>query len=301
MFVRHDGSLIVLCFVALIFSPLSVKALDDSEDVPRLPLALDVFLKKPQAQTYNLHIHLTNMSNESVNVDLHDLPWNPPNDSKWLSAVQMGRSQKLLKQHVHRWDIGSQKVPLKPGESIQGRILLNPRFPSLLKDIKEFGVQIRWECPPRALKFICGQQSLTAVSIPKGDLGHADAYLVNSKLCHQSADDIGLIKIPKDDQVLFLHTLESVMEHLPQIRALLRQVSAYVQQCQPRWTNSWSVSFFTDDKIAGFLRDVEKEQFFKEGLWQESNIGQYSSQARKLFRFPWVKNKSDEVYLSVYP
>lgn len=297
---RTDQNLTFLAFTVVLLLFSSTSTATNPEEVPRLPLAMEVFLKIPKERTYDLHIHLTNISDESVTVDLHDLPWNPPNDSKWLSAIRMNDQHDTLKQLVHHWDIGSQEVRLQPGESIQGKILLIPRFPTLLEEIQQFGVQLQWECPPSLLKFMCKNHSSNKIVIPKGDLGHVDVYSVDTIKCRQSADTIGLIKIPKNDEVLFLHTSEAVMADLSQVQTLLQHVATYVQQCQPRWTNSWAVSFFTEAKIAGFLRDVEKEHFFNEGLWQEANIGQYSSQARKLFRFPWVKKKSDEVYLSVY-
>jgi hypothetical protein len=78
-------------------------------------------------------------------------------------------------------------------------------------------------------------------------------------------------------------------------------VEDYVQRCHPWWTNSWAVSFFTDKKFAGFLSEGENKRYFAQGLWQQANLGQYSSQIRTLFRFPWIKKRSDTVYLSLFP
>ncbi|WNM62499.1 hypothetical protein [Candidatus Nitrospira neomarina] len=47
-----------------IFVPPTASAAEDSEEVPRLPLAMEVFLKKPGKYLYELHVHLTNISNE---------------------------------------------------------------------------------------------------------------------------------------------------------------------------------------------------------------------------------------------
>lgn len=293
---------ILTCLLCLLScSILAVPGLASKPDEdPRLPVGMEIFLKIPTEQTYNLHIHLTNISEEMVTVDLHDLPWNLPRDVKWLSATRMDAPRTALKQRVHRWEIGSQEVRLQPGESIQNKILLNSRIPTLLEDIKKFGVQFEWECPPHAIKYICNPQAANRLIIEKGDRGHADVYQIDTTQCRQSDQRIGLIDISADDEVLFLHTSTTVMTDLQQVRALLIAVDAYVQQCLPRWTNSWAVSFFTEAKMAGFLQDVKKDQYFKDGLWQEANIGQYSSQVRKLYRFPWLKKKRDELYLSVF-
>ena len=285
--------------VFAIFIPASSFAVDSKVE-PRLPLAMEVFLKKPQARVYELHVHLTNVSQDVVRVNVRDLPWNPPNDSKWFSVFRMDGQNSPVKQHVQDWQLGSRVVQLVPGESIQDTVVLNPRIASLLDDIEQFGVQLRWDCPPSSLKFVCQTNSQQSLTIPKGDVGQPDAYSIDVTVCRKLGQMIGLIKIPEGYDVLFLLTPESVMVDLQKIQALLYQVNDYVEQCQPSWTNSWAVSFFTEERFAGFLSDEGNKRYFEEGIWQQVNIGQYSSQIRTLFRFPWIKKQSDNVYLSVY-
>lgn len=285
--------------LAVIFSPSSSQAADSEEEL-RLPLAMEVFLKRPQVGVFSLEIHLTNISSDAVTVNIRDLPWNPPNDSKWFSAVRMDGESSSVKQRVQDWQLGSQVIRLVPGESIQDTMVLNPRIPSLLDDVAQFGVQLRWDCPPASLKFVCNTDAPHVLTIPKGDIGQADLYSQDLSVCLKLSQEIGLINIPEGHDVLFLLTPESVMVDVPQMRALLYQVDDYVQQCQPSWTNSWAVSFFTEERFAGFLSDKGNRDYFKQGVWQQVNIGQYSSQIRTLFRFPWIKNRADDVYISVY-
>lgn len=293
--------LLTLCFCVLagLFPSMSSHA-SDSEETPRMPLAMEVFLKKPQSRVYELHVHLTNVGKDVVRVNVRDLPWNPPNDSKWFSSFRMDGHDTVIKQHVQDWNLGSRVIQLVPGESIQDTMVLNPRIPSLLDDIAKFGVEFQWSCPPDSLKFVCRKDSPQAISIPKGDTGNPDTYSINKAVCEKLEKDIRLIEIPNGHHALFLLTPESVLVDLPKIQELLYQVNDYVQQCQPSWTNSWAVSFFTDEQFAGFLSDGDNKRLFKQGIWQEVNIGQYSSQARMLYRFPWIKKRSDEVYMSVY-
>ena len=288
-----------LWLLVVVYAPSLSTATDHEED-PRLPLAMEVFLKKPKVQQYVLHIHLTNISGEPVTVDVRDLPWNPPNDSKWFTAFRIDEHKSPLPQHYHLWDFGSQEVRLLPGESIQDKLALNPRIPSLLSDVEQFGVQLHWACPPPSLKFVCKAGASQTLTIPKADPGQPDAFSTNQQACLKLEHSISLINIPQDHEVLFLHTTESVMADLQKIQALLYQVDDYVQQCHPMWTNSWAVNFFSDEKFSGFLRDGENKHYFEQGLWQQTNIGQYSSQIRTLYRFPWIKTKSDTVYISVY-
>lgn len=288
-----------LWVLVVVFSTSGSQATDSEED-PRLPLAMEVFLRKPQARVYELHIHLTNISQDLVTVNVRDLPWNPPNDSKWFSAFRMDEHDSSVKQRIQDWKLGSRVIQLVPGESIQDTVLLNPRMPSLLEDIAQFGVQLRWGCPPAYLKFVCQKDSPQILTIQKGDRGRPDVFSIDQGMCFKLGQTIGLIKIPDGHQVIFLLTPESVMVDLLKVHALLYHVNDYVQQCQPSWTNSWAVSFFTEERFAGFLSDEGNKQFFKQGIWQRVNIGQYSSQIRTLFRFPWIKKRADDVYLSVY-
>lgn len=281
------------------FFPL-VSLAADTEEKPRLPLAIEVFLKKPDRQWYDLEIHLTNISEEPVEVDVRDLPWNPTEGPSWLSAVRLDASHSPIKQDAPKGRFGSRMVRIQPGESIQDKIGLNPRIPSLLEDIAQTGVQVKWDCPPSDLKFVCKEGAPQAITIPKADPGQADEYVIDRQACLTQEQGIGLINIPRDHEVLFLKSTETVMTDLDKMKSLLLQVDEYVRHCHPTWTNSWAVSFFTDKKYAGFLGEGDSQSYFERGLWQQANIGQYSSQIRTLFRFPWIKKKSDTVYISVY-
>jgi hypothetical protein len=292
---------LLFCLFAMIvaFSP-TVGLAADPKGKPRLPLAMEVLLKKPQARVYELEIHLTNVSEEMVTVNVRDLPWNPPNDSKWFSVFRMDEQESPVRKNIQDWNLGSRVIQVLPGESIQDTMVLNPRIPSLLADVAQFGVQLRWDCPPASLKFVCKNGTPQFLTIPKGDVGVADTFSTDMSLCLKLGQGIGLIKIPEGHEVLFLHTPEAVMVDISKMQALLYQVNDYVQQCQPSWTNSWAVSFFTEEQYAGFLSDEGNREYFKQGIWQQVNIGQYSSQIRMLFRFPWVKERADDVYISVH-
>jgi hypothetical protein len=287
------------CAFIILVSP-SLHAAVDEEENPRLPLGMEVFLKKPEQRQYELHVHLTNISDEPVEVDVRDLPWNPTDGPTWLSAFRMDAAHSPIKQNVPLGRFGSRLVRLVPGESIQEKISLNHRIPSLLKEIEHHGVQLEWDCPPASLKFVCKQDSSRSITIPKDDPGMPDVYAIDQQECVGLEDRISLIAIPPDHAVLFLLGTEAMMTDLDKMKVRLLEVEEYVQRCHPTWTNSWAASFFTDKKFAGFLSDGENTRYFAQGLWQQANIGQYSSQIRTLFRFPWIKKRSDAVYLSLY-
>ena len=266
----------------------------------RVSLAMDVFLKKPVERVYEIHVHLTNNNPEPVTINLRDLPWLPPNDAGWLSAFRMDARHSPVQQDSFPGKFGSRSIRLVPGESVQGKLVLNQRVPTLAEDVKLFGIRLEWDCSHPSLHLVCEQDSPRTIVIPKADPGEPDAYAVDEPACRRLEDAIGLIDIPRGHEVLFLRTSVSVMTDLEQVQALLYQVDDYVRQCQPTWTNSWAVDFFAEERVAGFLRDREGRRYFEKGLWQRANIGQYSSQIRTLYRFPWSRKQADTVYLSVH-
>jgi len=293
--------LLSFCIWSLIVVLLpSLSTATDSEEKPRLPMAMEVFLKKPEHHQYELHVHLTNISDEPVEVDVRDLPWNPTDGPTWLSVFRMDAQQSPIKQYYPLGRFGSRRVRLVPGESIQDTIALNPRIPSLLGDIEQFGVRLQWDCPPAHLQFVCKTGSPNFLTIPQADPGKPDEYVIDHQACLALENQIGLIKIPPDQNVMFVLIAEFVMMDLKNMKSLLLEVDDYVQRCHPMWTNSWAVSFVTDKKFVGFLSEGENRRYFGEGLWQAANVGQYSSQIRTLFRFPWIKKRADTVYLSLY-
>lgn len=272
----------------------------EPEQESRVSLAMEVFLKKPGERVYEIHVHLTNGNLEPVTVNLRDLPWLPPNDAGWLSAFRMDPRRSPMQQDSFPGKFGSRGIRLVPGESIQGKLVLNQRMPTLLEDVRLFGVRLEWGCVHPSLHLVCRGDAPRTIIIPKDDPGVPDVYAVDEPACRQLERVIGFIEVPQGHEVLFLRTTESVMIDLEQVQALLYQVDDYVRQCQPTWTNSWAVDFFAEERVAGFLREQEGRRYFEKGLWQQANIGQYSSQIRILYRFPWSRKKADTVYLSVY-
>ncbi len=272
----------------------------EPEPESRVSLAMDVFLKKPLERVYEVHVYLTNHNPDPVIVNLRDLPWLPPNDAGWLSAFRLDSRRSRMQQDSFPGKFGSQGIRLVPGESVQGKLVLNQWMPTLLEDVRLFGVRLEWECVHPSLHLVCREDAPRTIIIPKDDPGDPDVYAADKPACRRLEHAIGLIEIPQGHELLFLRTNESVMADLDQVQALLYQVDDYVRQCRPTWTNSWAVDFFAEERIAGFLRDHEGRRYFEKGLWQQANIGQYSSQIRTLYRFPWNRKKADTVYLSVY-
>ena len=102
-FIHLQTWLIVFCgLIPWLWIPTSQAAVDEE---PPKPISMEVFLKIPKLNTYEFHIYLTNISGESLTIDLHTLPWLPPNDLDWLVAFRSGSGQRPLEATVSNWRI----------------------------------------------------------------------------------------------------------------------------------------------------------------------------------------------------
>ena len=224
---------------------------------------------------------------------MHDLPWTPPNDSTWLSASSNGcdrQSDGSKPSWRGAFGSRSRSAPSRRIDSRKAGVKPPDAF-SADKTLINSACNCNGNVPPPTLKFECKTGFPNTLTIPKADPGQPDVYDIDQTACLKLEQTIGLISIPKDHDVLFLLTTQAIMTDLRRVQSLLLHVDDYVQKCKPMWTNSWAVSFFTEKKYAGFLRDDEHKLHFEKGLWQQANIGQYSSQIRTLFRFPWSRKK----------
>ena len=184
--------LALLCGVIPWFGIPTSQASEHEE--PPLPISMEVFLKIPRQNHYEFHIHLTNSGDTSLVIDLHDLPWLPPNDATWLTAFRQNSDKQPLIQLFPIGEYGSHDIPLLPGESVQGKMSLNDRFPTLSEDIAKHGVTFEWSCNLPSDIFLCKEANATRISIPQGSPGSPDPYFIDQQACRTLGDQIGLIK-----------------------------------------------------------------------------------------------------------
>ncbi|MCA9479090.1 MAG: hypothetical protein KC545_01875, partial [Nitrospira sp.] len=106
-------SVLALCVMwFFVLGSSTVSQAQEAEEKPRLPIAMEGVLKKPMTQQYELHLHLTNISDEPVDVDVRDLPWNPTDGPTWLLAFRLHQHRSPIKQDTPFGKFGSRRVTL---------------------------------------------------------------------------------------------------------------------------------------------------------------------------------------------
>jgi len=133
-------------------------------------LSMTVNLEKPQPERYQLRITITNSQGTPIRLNKPDLPWFPPNELRMIKAFRLDSEKTPLLKGGPTADFGFDFFTLKPHETVDGVILLNPILPTLLEDIRQFGVQINWYCDVQNLQVTCPQGEKGHFLIPQGDL-----------------------------------------------------------------------------------------------------------------------------------
>jgi len=266
-----------------------------------IPFQMEVSLQKPLPQVYALFIRITNPGPTIREVESLDLPWKHFAIQEALTITRLDAQRSLVEQGGPLINYGgSQSIPLQPGESIEGKWILNPYSPTLLQDVAAFGVNIHWRCFLPDIQVTCPQGSGGSFIIPKGDPGLPDLIAIDQDICEQSRQAIRITQVnAKREHLSVLTDLATIKDHKNRMK-LLQQIKLFVEKCKPRWTSSWQVSFFNKAGLAGVQSDPQNKVYFEKGIWQAAHIGEYVAETRRFVYFPWDEKRNNEEYLSLF-
>jgi hypothetical protein len=134
-------------------------------------LNMEVSLKKGSRGDPLVHVKLTNQQTASVSILDIELPWLVPTQ---FLLIPEGRRLDPTNSTMRRGgpfaDYAGVEHHLNTGESIEGDIILGELFPTLVDDIRRYGVRIKWKCQSKALHLTCKQGKGGTFLIPKGGL-----------------------------------------------------------------------------------------------------------------------------------
>ena len=272
---------------------------------------MEVSLGNPQPQQFALVIRITNQGKQVREIEQLDLPWMPLRIESAVTITRLDATESVVPQSSPIEDYDSWLFRLHPGESIEGQWKLNRRFPTLLEDIKNFGVKIHWDCDvnkirelctqcgPTTLPIECSQENGGSFLIPKGDPGLPEPIAIDHEACTQLTDKIKLLRTDDTWEHLSIYIEEPRVRDLEILASILKQVEQYVRLCKPHWTSNWEVGFFNNPKFSGTLGEPNNMQHLKRGIWQKAEMGVYAAGIRRLVRFPWSYEDRTDEFLSL--
>jgi len=106
-----------------------------------------------------------------------------------------------------------------------------------------------------------------------------------------STDAPKIVKVDDRAKRVFVEARLDEINTTTKAKKILISVAKSLKQCRPSWDNSWSASFFSDRKYAGYKHDSEMEPFVQDGSWFRSYVGEYERQTEKLTLNPTESKK----------
>ena len=102
----------------------------------------------------------------------------------------------------------------------------------------------------------------------------------------KSGDSTKIVRIDDRNERLFVIAQVNQINTPAKARRLLLSLQASVKECRPGWGRTWSVSFFSDPKYAGYKHDDNMAPFVRDGSWSKAYVGEYERQTLKLIMNP---------------
>jgi hypothetical protein len=118
-----------------------------------------------------------------------------------------------------------------------------------------------------------------SVSIPAA-LGQAPA-----ETC-KSDDSAKIVQVDDRNERVFVVTSLDKINTVAKARKVLLSLQETLKHCRAKWGRTWSVSFFSDRKYAGYKHDDKMQRFVRDGSWARAYLGEYERVEGKLTLHP---------------
>lgn len=112
--------------------------------------------------------------------------------------------------------------------------------------------------------------------------------------------DFHVERVDKQGKRLFVEGPENSFASKTKIASYLKKLDEVIERCEPSWKASWSVSFFSDPKLAGYKTDSELQGAVENGDWGRAYIAEYDRSTQILTIFPLdpAKRRTSQVIVS---
>jgi len=112
----------------------------------------------------------------------------------------------------------------------------------------------------------------------------------HSETC-KSDDSGSIVQIDERNERIFVVTSLDKINTVVKARKVLLALQKTLQECRSNWGNTWSVSFFSDAKHAGYKHDDSIKPFVRDGSWSRAYLGEYEHAEGKLTLHPADPNR----------
>ena len=102
----------------------------------------------------------------------------------------------------------------------------------------------------------------------------------------KSDDSARIVRIDDRNERIFVVARVDQINTTAKARKVLLSLQASLKQCRTGWGNTWSVSFFSDAKYAGYKHEDAVAALVANGSWAKAYLGEYERQTGKLIMHP---------------
>ena len=102
----------------------------------------------------------------------------------------------------------------------------------------------------------------------------------------KSDDSAKIVRIDDRNERIFVIVHADQINTTVKARKVLLSLQASLKQCRTGWGNTWSVSFFSDAKYAGYKHEDSVAALVANGSWARAYLGEYERQTGKLIMNP---------------
>jgi len=90
-----------------------------------------------------------------------------------------------------------------------------------------------------------------------------------------SADFKRVLRTDESQKRIFVSAQAKEIASAGKTGVILRRLQETVARCHPTWGQSWSISFFSSPKYAGYKDEPHLEKHVKDGSWAAGYLGEY--------------------------
>jgi len=100
-------------------------------------------------------------------------------------------------------------------------------------------------------------------------------------------EDFRFIRVDTQNKRLFLEGTEAKVASRRKVDSFLKRIDKAIADCVPSWRGSWSASFFSDPKLAGYKTEFSESI----GSWGKAYVAEYDRNTQILTVLPLEKTK----------
>jgi hypothetical protein len=98
--------------------------------------------------------------------------------------------------------------------------------------------------------------------------------------------DFRVLRVDRQNKRLFVEGNEADVSSQNRIDSYLRNLDRVIATCEPSWKANWSLSVFSNPKLAGYKSDGELSTAVENGNWGRAYVAEYDRSTQVLTILP---------------